>query len=429
MITFWILAIAMIIIALVFLIRPLRSDLKQNDIDRTAQNVQIAKERLNELKLELAEGAITQSEYEQTQQELEQSLLIDVEQNSSGEIKTVDTQSLNRVAQLVLILSVPILAIGLYAYLGQPDLLDGAQKQATAPGGAGAGAGHSSSNGETKLGSVEDMVETLAARMKEQPDNAEGWFMLARSYMSLKRYKEAVAALEKTNELVPNNPVIMLRYADALTMLRGGQISGKPFELIKRAVEISPDDPTGLWLLGMGYEEQGAYKKAISYWNQLLPLLEDEKSKDEVHKLISRAKRKAGIKTIDKASAPDQTLTTEKGLIKRVTVNVSLDKSKLKDVSENDIVYIFARALQGPPMPLAVVRKQVKDLPLEVVLDDSMAMTPTMKLSSFMQVQIVARVSKSGIAKAQSGDLESEVNVASAGQKEKVKLVINKLVP
>lgn len=424
MITFWILAIAMILIALVFLIRPLRSDSKQNDIDRTAQNVQIAKERLNELKLELTEGAINQSEFEQTQQELEQSLLIDVEQSSSDGIKTVDTQSLNRVAQLVLILSVPILAIGFYAYLGQPDLLDGAQKQAAAP-----GAGHSSSNGETKLGSVEDMVDELAAKMKEQPDNAEGWFMLARSYMSLKRYKEAVAALEKTNQLVPNNPVIMLRYADALTMLRGGQISGKPFELIKRAVEISPDDPTGLWLLGMGYEEQGAYRKAVSYWNKLLPLLEDEKSKDEVHKLISRAKRKAGINASAKAPAPGKTATAEKELIKRVTVNVSLDKSKLSNVSRDDTVYIFARALQGPPMPLAVVRKQVKDLPLEVVLDDSMAMTPTMKLSSFNQVQIVARVSKSGIAKAQSGDLESEVSVASAGQEEKVKLVINKLVP
>lgn len=424
MITFWILAIAMIIIALVFLIRPLRSDLKQNDIDRTAQNVQIAKERLNELKLELAEGAITQSEYEQTQQELEQSLLIDVEQNSSDEIKTVDTQPLNRVAQLVLILSVPVLAIGFYAYLGQPDLLNGTQKQAAAPGGA--GAGHSSSNGETKLGSVEEMVDKLAAKMKEQPDNAEGWFMLARSYMSLKRYQEAVDALEKTNQLVPNNPVIMLRYADALTMLRGGQISGKPFELIKRAVEISPDDPTGLWLLGMGYEEQGEYKKAISYWNLLLPMLKDEQSITEVKGLIRRARKKGNIDVAEMSITPKtQKEANQAGL----SLKVNISKSILSKVSKTDTVFVFAKAVNGPPMPLAIVRKQVKDFPLTVTLNDSMAMMPTMKLSNFKEVQVVARISKSGTPKAQSGDYESAERIVTVNQKDLIKLTINNLLP
>lgn len=423
MITFWILAIVMIVIALVFLIRPLRSESNQKDIDRAAQNVQIAKERLNELKLELEQGAISQAEYEQSQQELEQSLLIDVEQLPVEEEININTQSYNRFTQLILIISVPVLAIGFYAYLGQPDLINGAEKQTAASGGA----GHSASNGETKLGSIEEMVEKLAAKMKEEPDNAEGWFMLARSYMSLKRYQEAVVALEKTNELVPNNPVVMLRYADALTMLRGGNMSGKPFELVKRAVEISPDNPTGLWLLGMGYEKQGAYEKAISYWNLLLPLIKDEKSRAEVNSMINRTKRKAGISATEKPQ--EQVSGTDKNINAQLTVNISVDKSKLQGVSQNDTVFIFARALQGPTMPLAVVRKQVKDLPVEVVLDDSMAMTATMKLSSFKQVQVIARISKSGSAKVQPGDLESEVRVASAGQKEKVKLVINKSVP
>lgn len=423
MITFWILAIAMIIVALVFLIRPLRSDSKQNDIDRTAQNVQIAKERLSELKLDLEQGVISQAEFEQTQQELEQSLLYDVEQSSFDKIKTVDTKSLNRVTQLVLILSVPILAVGFYVFLGQPDLLDGAKKQTAVP----EHAGQASANGASKLGTIEEIVEKLAAKMKEEPDNAEGWFMLGRSYMSLERYEEAVAALEKTNQLVPDNPVIMLRYADALTMMSGGQISGKPFELIKRAVEIKPDDPTGLWLLGMGYEEQGEYKKAISYWNLLLPILKDEKSISEVKNLIRLSKRKGGINAEEVSTT--QVTAVEKKSIQQLTVRVSVDKSKLKDVSENDIVFIFARALQGPPMPLAVVRKQVKDLPLEIILDDTMAMTPTMKLSSFQQVQVIARISKSGNAKAQPGDFESEVRIASAGQKEKVELTINKSTP
>ena len=419
MITFWLFAVVMIVVALVFLLRPLRHDSNQDDIDRTAQNVSIAKERLNELKLEFERGAITQAEYEQTHQELEQSLLNDVEQLPSENIKQTDSQSYNRIAQLALIVSVPVLAIGIYAYLGQPDLINEAKKQTAA--------GHTSSDGDTQLRSVEDMVKKLAARLKEQPNNAEGWFLLARSYMSLNRYKEAVDALKKTNQLVPDNPAVMLRYADALTTLRGGQISGKPFELIKRAVELSPDNQTGLWLLGMGYEEQGAYKKAISYWNQLLPLLEDEQSKAEVNKLIRQAKRKAGIKIVEEPKT--QTVTKDSKSNNTLTVTVSIDKNQLNNVSANDIVFIFARALQGPPMPLAVVRKQVKDLPIEVTLDDTMAMTPTMKLSSFTKVQVVARISKSGSAKAQRGDIQSEVEVASAGQKEKVELTINKLLP
>ncbi len=418
MITFWIFAIAMVIIALIFLLRPLIIELNKSDIDRTAQNVAITKERLNELKTELEQGSISQIEYDQTKEELEQSLLNDVEE-SSGNINSVNNQSYNRFSRYILIFSVPVFAISLYAFLGQPDLIEGGKTQAAAP------AGHASSNGASNLGSIEQMVEKLAARLKEKPDNAEGWFMLGRSYMSMNRYKEAVDALAKTNQLIPNNPVVMLRYADALTMLRGGRISGEPFDLIKRAVEIKPDDPTGLWLLGMGYEEQGEHQKAIYYWTLLLPFLKDDKPINEVNSLIRQAKSKAGISTAEKSNV----IVKEKKLTASIKVIVSIDKSRLKDVSMDDIVFIFAKAKNGPPMPLAAVRKQVKDLPIEVILDDSMAMMPTMKLSSFKQVEIIARISKSGSAKAQSGDLQSDSHIASAGQKETVKLRINKYLP
>ncbi|MCK4865330.1 MAG: c-type cytochrome biogenesis protein CcmI [Gammaproteobacteria bacterium] len=420
MIAFWILAIAMVVIALFFLLRPLGLDLDSNDADRTEQNIGIAKERLSELKLELEQGVISQAEYDQTRQELEQSLLNDIEQepveNSSKKINSEN----NRIIRFVLMFSVPVLAASFYAYLGNPELIDDAKQRAAAP------SGHASSQ-DSELGTVEQMVEKLAARMKEKPDNAEGWFMLGRTYMSLNRYEEAVAALEKTNELVPNNPAVMLRYADALTMLRGGQMSGKPFELIKKAVAMKPDDPTGLWLLGMGYEEQGEYQKAISYWNLLLPLLKDDKSVNEVTRLIQQTKRKSGNALAD--TTPVNVKPIEKTAVKKLTVKVSIDKSMLKNVSENDIVFIFARALNGPPMPLAAVRKQVKDLPVEVILDDSMAMMPNMKMSSFEKVHVVARVSKSGSAMPQSGDLESEAHEARAGQKEKIELTINRSIP
>ena len=400
MITFWIFAIAMVIVALFFLLRPFFIDVKKDEIERSALNVNITKERLAELETEFEQETISQSEYEQTREELEQALLYDVEQETTN-TKKVNSESYNRLSRIILIVIVPMFAVGLYAFLGQPDLIEGGKKQtATTP------AGHGSSNGADKLATVEQMIDRLAAKLKENPNNAEGWFMLGRSYMSMKRYKEAVAALEKTNQLVPNNPTVMLQYADALTMSRGGQISGKPFELIKKAVEMKPDDPTGLWLLGMGYDEQGKYQKAISYWSLLLPLLKDEKSSNEVQNLIRQAKRKAGINTAD--DSKQNVVPVEKKTITSLKVSVSIDKNKLKDVSVNDTVFIFAKAVNGPPMPLAVVRKQVKDLPLQVTLDDSMAMIPSMKLSSFDKVKITARVSKTGKPLLQKGDLYSK---------------------
>lgn len=420
MIMFWIFALAMIAVALFFLLRPLGLDAGDNDVDRTKQNINIAKERINELKSELEQGAISQAQYNQTRDELEQSLLNDIEQEPVENSSKQTNSANNRTTRFVLMFSVPVLAASLYVYSGNPELIDGAKQQAAAP------SGHASSQ-DDKLGTVEQMLEKLAAKLKENPDNAEGWFMLGRSYMSMNRYKEAVAALEKTNQLIPNNPVIMLRYADALSMLRGGKISGKPFDLIKSAVAIKPDDPTGLWLMGMGYEEQGEYNKAISYWNLLLPLVKDEKSMNEVKSLIKRAQNKSGI-TISENSVAT-TIASEKKSITSLKVSVSIDKNQLKNVSMDDTVFIFATALNGPPMPLAVVHKKVKDLPLQVTLDDSMAMMPSMKLSSFIKVQVGARVSKSGNPVAESGDIQSKIYIVKTEKKEKVILIINKLLP
>ncbi len=401
MIMFWIIALAMVVIALIFLLRPLLHELNKKDIDREAQNISITKERLNELKVELEQETITAAEYEQTKEELEQALLNDVEVSNRASA-IVNPQSFTRTARYIVIISVPVLALGLYTVLGQPDLIEGGKKQASA-----VPAGHgSAAKGNAGLGSIDEMLEKLKAKLKQNPNNAEGWFLLARSYMSMNRYEEAVVALEKTNQLVPNTPVVMLRYADALTMLNGGKISGKPFELIKKAVVIKPDDPTGLWLIGMGYAEQGDFQKAISYWNLLLPLLKDDKSINEVHQLIRQAKSKSGIALADE-SKTTSTLPKNKA-ITSLKVKVSIDPSMLKNVSMNDTVFIFAKAVNGPPMPLAVVRKKVKDLPLDVILDDSMAMIPSMKLSSFDKVKVTARVSRTGKPLLQKGDIYSK---------------------
>ncbi len=397
MIVFWLLVVLMVVVALVFLLRPLRLDSSQTDADRAAQNVAITKERIVDVKQDLEQGVISQSEYEQSRQELELSLLNDVEQSGSEKTKSINYLSYNRFTRLALTFIIPITALSFYTFLGAPNLVEGGKKQ------AGIAAEQGSVKEMEKLQQFEGVVAKLAERMKKKPDNAEGWFMLGRSYLSLRHYEKSVDALEKAYQLAPKNPAVLLMYADALTMLRNGQISGKPFELIKRAVEIKPDDVTGLWLLGMGYDELGEYKKAILYWNKLLPLLKNEEPIKQVNKLIRLAKNKAGITTTE-----EPTVTQIKKAITSLKVNVSIAKAQLKHVSMDDTVFIFAKAVNGPPMPLAVVRKQVKDLPIEVTLDDSMAMIPNMKLSAFDEVNITARVSKTGQPLLQKGDVFSK---------------------
>lgn len=181
----------------------------------------------------------------------------------------------------------------------------------------------------------------------------------------------------------------------------------------------------------MSYEEKGEYKKAISYWNLLIPLLKDNKSIDEVNKLIRAAKKKAGIALAE--TSLSETSSSNKSSIKisnvSLKVSVSIDKSLLKNLSQDDIVFVFAKAVNGPPMPLAVARKKVKDLPLVITLDDTMAMVPSMKISNFANVQVIARVSKSGQPRARSGDVQSEKQIVESNLKKIIKLVINKVVP
>jgi len=271
---------------------------------------------------------------------------------------------------------------------------------------------------------MEQLVAGLAAKLQEEPENAEGWFMLGRSYMSMGRYPEAAAAFKRVHDLVGDEPAVMLRYADALAMAQGGKIA--PFELIQRALQIKPDDTTGLWLAGLGYEEQGQYEQAVQHWRKLEMMMQDDPAAlNEVRNLIARAEQQLG-RTVTVETTPAKPAAVSSAAL---TVTVSLDAALQDKVSADDTVFIFARAMEGPPMPLAAVRKQVRDLPLTVTLDDSMAMMPQMKLSNFTDVTVGARISKSGAPRAQSGDLQGEISSVKTDNKSMIQLRIDQVVP
>ncbi|HID49783.1 MAG TPA: c-type cytochrome biogenesis protein CcmI [Chromatiales bacterium] len=415
MTTFWIMAALMLLAALGLLAPPLLGRGRVREQDWDAQNVRIARERLQELEAEFGRGALSQADYESARQELEQALLVDVE--DAGEARAPAAPRSGRVTLLVLLVAIPALTVWGYLQLGSPRLVS-----ETTP--IAANQGHPAGGATEQTANFEDMVAKLAERLVQEPDNAEGWFMLGRSYMTLGRYAEAAEAFRRANGLVPGNANILLRYADALAMAQGGKISGPPFELIKQALKASPDDPTALWMAGIGYEEAGDYEQAVRHWRRLLTHLQDDPaSARDVQKLIAEAEARLGRKVeAARADSPDAVPAA-------IRVRVELDPALRDRVKPDDTVFVFARALSGPPMPLAAVRRQVRDLPLEVTLDDAMAMMPQLKLSGFPEVRLSARISRTGNALAEKGDLEGEVAPVDSATRDTIRILIDRPIP
>jgi len=426
MIGFMFFSILLIIIVLWLIAPALLGKRTINKDDTDTQNTDIAKERLADLSSRLEHGDISQQEFELTQTEIEKSLLEDIH---DGEVKKTISPKIEKNAYVILT-AIPLMALALYWLWGSPDSIN-LKASATAP----QQTQSSPMAGNKKhLGSVEDMALLLETKLEKDPNNPNGWYTLARTYMSLKKYKRAVTALKRLRGLVGDDPTVLITLADAITMSRDGRMAGEPFELIKKALKQKPDDPTALWLAGLAYEETGEGKTAIQMWKRLLPLVVNEPgSAHQVKSLILAAEKKMGLapsvalNTLPVVATSNAASKTAVAASIQVTVKIAdINKDK---VSPDDFVLVYARAAKGPRMPLAIVRKHVKDLPLNIVLDDSMAMRPSMKLSNFAEVEIIARISKLGQAMPQSGDLQGQFGPVKVKAAKPVMILIDKVLP
>jgi cytochrome c-type biogenesis protein CcmH len=269
------------------------------------------------------------------------------------------------------------------------------------------------------------MIKTLSARLEQDPNDGKGWAMLARSYAVMGQYKEALPAYEKAVNLIPNDPILLVDYAEILAAANGKNLQGKPTEIIKSALLIDPSNAKGLNLIGIASYQAGDYAHAVSYWEKLLQLLPpDSPNAKKVSASIAAARGKAEAGT----QPPAQGTTQPAAGGAQVGVVVKLSPALAGKVSPTDTVFVYAKAVSGPPMPIAVIRAQAKDLPQKFILNDTMAMMPSMKLSNFKEVAVSAKISKSGNATPQSGDLDGEVAPVKVGDTN-VQLMIDKVVP
>ncbi|MDH5484983.1 MAG: c-type cytochrome biogenesis protein CcmI [Gammaproteobacteria bacterium] len=400
----------LILLALLFFVPALLKpkELEAETFDQ--QNIQIAKDRLAELKDDLGKGVIDQSAYELAKEELEKNLAMDLSVSQTtvpGEIQS------SKGLAMVLMVAVPLVALLIYSQLGRYDSIDGSlHKQQVAEEGA-------------PNMSIEDAIRKLEQRLQKEPENPEGWYMLARTYAATQQYNKAVPAYAKTVELVPDNADLLLSYADALAMSEGGRMSGKARPVIEQAMQINPDHMQGLWMSGMLSNELNDYKQALVHWYKLEPQLNNDiESQTQLRSMIVMAEQNL---TPDVVEAMKQALQQAVPAVAaaEIKLRVSLDPQLKNKVNAGDTLFVFAKAMQGPPMPLAAVKKTADVLPLDVVLNDAMAMMPAMKLSNFEQVKVVALVSRSGQPGAQPGDLYGEVMSVDIDSTQTVNLIIN----
>jgi cytochrome c-type biogenesis protein CcmH len=268
--------------------------------------------------------------------------------------------------------AVPILAIVVYVAIGSPAALS---PQADP---------HASVSAEQ----IEAMVERLAAKMRENPEDADGWKLLGRSYSVLGRFNEAADAYAKAAVRAPRDAQLLADFADTLAMARGQSLEGEPEKLVHRALEIDPDNMKALALAGTIEFNRRQFAAAAGYWKRMLAHVEP--GTEDARVIQSN---------IDEA----QQLIGEK---KTLQGSVRLSPALKDKAAPDDTVFIYARAAEGPQMPLAVHRVKVRDLPAKFSLNDAMAMAPGMAISAHPRVIVTARISKSGQAAPQPGDLQ-----------------------
>ena len=382
---FWVLGALLAAAALALAARPLWRRGAGAGRSREAMNAAIYRDQLRELDADLAAGLLARADYDQARQEIERRVLEDFsikeEKSAAGGHRSV----------AYAVLAVPLVALGIYFLVGTPSGI-GPQEEVTQR-------------------QVEDMVERLAARLKANPDDVEGWKMLGRSYGVLGRFSDSVQAYAKAATLAPRDADILVDLADVFAMANGQRLDGEPEKLLQRALELDPKNLKGLALAGTAAFKRGDFGGAAALWERMLPLVEaDSEDARIIRSNVAEARAKG------KAGPP-----------KRLAGTVTLSPKLKGKAAPDDVVFIFARAAEGPAVPLAVLKHKVSDLPLSFSLDDSMAMAPGMTLSAFPRVIVSARVSKSGGAAPQPGDLQG-ASAAVANDAAGVKVLIDKVV-
>jgi cytochrome c-type biogenesis protein CcmH len=417
MIGFWVAGALTILLVLALLFRPFLLKSRDVNVSRRQLNAAIYRDQLTRLERDRAENTLAEADYEQARAELQRRVIDD-----TAEADATSTLQAPKKTMLTVGLVLPIVAIGLYVLLGNPASLEG--------------------NGPQHAVSTQDMdrlAEGLAKKLEKEPDNLQGWAMLARSYKMLGRNMEAEMAFVRAGAFLDNDAQLLATYADLAATNANGNFAGKPAQLIEKALKVDPENAMALWLAGTAAFRGNQFESAIRIWERLIqqvdPESEDGRMLQEsinaaytaLGKMAPQGTLKSAAKGPVLSAANPGSSQTKASTATGVSGQVELDAALKSKAGPNDTVMVIARG-PGSRMPVAVVRANVSELPLKFTLDDSLAMSPQARISLSSQVEVEARISKSGMAQPESGDLISVVQTVKLGASG-VKLQVNKVRP
>lgn len=390
---------------------------------RNEANLAILREQALQLADEHAAGLLNDAAYDAARMELARRTLAESPDAERSARAAVPPRS-RRTAVLISAL-VPVLGLGLYARLGTTEALDSASPAAAT---AAAGA-------DVTMAQVEAMVSTMAARLENpapgQAEDPVGWDMLARSLAALQRYSDADRAYARAIALSPGNAQLLADRADLLVLLQDRRSAGEPTRLIEEALRIDPDNLKALALAGSAAFERQDFDAALQYWSRARARATPGSDfANGLDRSIEAARSSAGAGAPPVKTAVRQTPAAAAAGTPAAGVSgkVSIAPALLARVQPGDTLFIFARAAQGPRMPLAILRLPAGNWPASFQLDDSLAMSPELKLSGFEQVVVQARVSRSGQALPQSGDLIGQTAALKPGTRG-IELLLDQVQP
>lgn len=426
MIVFWLSALALIAVTLAILLSPLLRT-RRGTTGGGDHALEVYHSRIAALEEEHRVGALADADLDQARAELARELLAD-----SGAAAGDDGAPAGRPAAthrrrgsgpwlaIAVGVGVPLLAIALYQRLGEPGALDPRVVAGPPPAASPAGDGVTPE--------VEAMVARLAERLRAEPGNSEGWLLLGRSYMALERYGEAADAYAAAHDLLGDSAGLLTDLAEAEALRDGQNFLGVPGERLETALHLDPAYPKALWLGAFAAMQRDDGHLAVQRWQSLLEgQPADSEAAGILRGLIANVGAEAGASPPLSGTATEETPPTpgKAGL----TVDVSVADALVTGLDGTETLFIFARSVDGPPMPLAAVRRRVGELPLTVTLDDSMAMGPGGRLSDADRVVVGARISSTGTATPGSGDLQGFSAPVAAADGGIVSVVITEKIP
>lgn len=384
-------AIALVLV-LAMLFRPFLFKKSDAHVSRRQLNTAIYRDQIVRLEQDRADSIIAEQDYVHARAELQRRVIDDTRDADDAAIARAPKKTMWTLGLLL-----PIAAMSLYLLLGSPATLDPV-------------------NGPQRAATPQDMdrlVANLAMKLEREPDNLQGWAMLARSYKMLGRNAEAEHAFERAGSFLDTDAQLLAIYADLAATNANGNFSGKPARLIEKALKVDPQNAMALWLAGTAAFRMNQFDVAIRTWERLVPQVEPDSDDARMLQQGIDAAYAALGKTTPQG-APTQANPKSATGLPSVSGRVELDAALRGKLAPGDTVMVIAR-VPGSRMPVAVLRVRVTELPLSYTLDDSLAMSPQARISTADTVEVEARISKSGMAQAEPGDLVSAVQTVKVG--------------